>query len=82
MELHFESICLDATPEARSTMMQRIGSSVDSLPQIFVNGEYVGGYKELVEWYDEHEDDDYSASQSSSDDEVPCQPQLSLEEEF
>lgn len=85
MELPYESICLDTTAGARETMMKRIGFSVESLPQIFVNGGYVGGFREFVEWYEENEDKDYTSSQldsESSQDEVTSGSRLSFEEDF
>lgn len=42
----YDEVRVDTDPAARSLMMERTRRS--SVPQIFINGNHVGGYEELV----------------------------------
>jgi glutaredoxin 3 len=42
-----EKIRVDLQPEQRVTMMEKTGRR--TVPQIYINGEHVGGYDELAE---------------------------------
>jgi glutaredoxin 3 len=42
----YSEVRVDTDPAARSSMMERTRRS--SVPQIFINGNHVGGYEELV----------------------------------
>ena len=43
---------VDEMTELREEMEQRAGKPVRTVPQIFVNGEYVGGYTDFVNFLD------------------------------
>jgi glutaredoxin 3 len=34
----------------------KLGHAPKSVPQIFINGEHIGGYQKLVEWIGKHAD--------------------------
>ena len=42
----YNEVRVDTDPAARALMMER--SRRSSVPQIFINGQHVGGYEELV----------------------------------
>jgi glutaredoxin 3 len=44
--LGYSEVRIDTDPEQRKLMMERTRRS--SVPQIFINGQHVGGYEELV----------------------------------
>ena len=44
--LGYQEVRVDTDPAARALMMERTRRT--SVPQIFINGTYVGGYEELV----------------------------------
>lgn len=43
---------VDERTELREEMISRAGQEVKTVPQIFVNGTYVGGYTDFVDWLD------------------------------
>ena len=43
---------VDERTELREEMIARAGQEVRTVPQIFVNGTYVGGYTDFVDWLD------------------------------
>lgn len=45
--LSWEDIFVDADPAQREVMLKRSGGA-RTVPQIFINGQHVGGYDELV----------------------------------
>ena len=46
-ELDIEKIRVDLQPEQRDAMIQKTGRR--TVPQIFINGEHVGGYDDMAE---------------------------------
>jgi len=42
---HWEEIVVDGRPEVRAAMAQQVGRT--SVPQIFINGQHVGGCDDL-----------------------------------
>lgn len=54
-EWQYEEKFLDKEPALREELQQRLGESPRTVPQIFINNEYVGGYDKLVEWIDTHQ---------------------------
>jgi len=47
--LGYEEVRVDADPALREAMRARAGGRT-SVPQVFIDGELVGGYQELAEW--------------------------------
>ena len=45
--LEIEKIRVDLQPELRAVMMEKTGRR--TVPQIYINGEYVGGFDDLAE---------------------------------
>lgn len=45
---YFEKIEFDG--HDKYFLEKLIGKKIDTVPQIFINGNYIGGYKELKEW--------------------------------
>lgn len=46
---------VDERTELREEMISRAGQEVRTVPQIFVNGSYVGGYTDFVDFLDNTE---------------------------
>ena len=46
---------IDERTELREEMVTRAGQEVRTVPQIFVNGSYVGGYTDFVDFLDQTE---------------------------
>lgn len=46
---------VDERTELREEMISRAGQEVRTVPQIFVNGSYVGGYTDFVDFLDKTE---------------------------
>jgi glutaredoxin 3 len=45
--LHFEDILVSTSAEARAEMQERSGGT--TVPQVFINGQVIGGFDELYE---------------------------------
>ena len=41
---------IDQPPYTREDMTRRVGREVKTVPQIFIDDEYIGGYDELTWW--------------------------------
>jgi glutaredoxin 3 len=54
-EWQYEEKLLDREPTLREELQQRLGESPRTVPQIFINNEYIGGYDKLVEWIDNNQ---------------------------
>jgi glutaredoxin 3 len=54
-EWQYEEKLLDKEPILREELQQRLGESPRTVPQIFINNEYIGGYDKLVEWIDNNQ---------------------------
>jgi glutaredoxin 3 len=46
--LDYQEVRVDTDPAARAAMLER-SHGARSVPQIFIDGEYIGGYAELAE---------------------------------
>lgn len=50
----FEEIGLDAKPELRTELSEKFGGW-RTVPMIVLEGEFIGGYSELVQWFKQRE---------------------------
>ncbi len=48
----YEEIILDDKPEERNRLVERTG--VQTVPQIFINGEFIGGCSDLIDMDKQH----------------------------
>lgn len=48
----FEEIMFDGVSVTKDSISKEVGRSISTLPQILIDGVYVGGYSELVTFLD------------------------------
>ncbi len=51
--ISFKEIALDAQPDLRTELSDKFGGW-RTVPMIVLNGEFIGGYTELVQWCKQH----------------------------